>query len=172
MSTRKNWTETTQRIYKEVPEIQKIDWTKVFNNDPTTLGHMINDIVKLAISEKGRPGKRSASSANDIKLDLAKLNGSDYAEVPFEEAMAYQMSMRSVRQVAATSGMSKSVIHRLSTGESEPTPQQLELLAKAFKKDPGYFVEYRAAFICSILYEMLTSNPDSSKVHYEKLKSV
>ena len=160
------------KLYKDVPAVQEVDWEVLFKSDPRILGDIINDVIKIAVSEKGRPGKRSASSADDITDDLRKLNKQDYSELLFKIVLKKQMHARSFRQVAARSGLSKSVIHRFTTGESEPTFKQLEKLAVAFNKSPGYFLEYRAAYVCEILFQLLIDNPSLSIVQYEKLKGL
>ncbi len=171
MSTKLNWEETAQRLYAELPEAHSVDWNVIFHSDPKILGSLVNDIIKVSVSEKGRPGKRSASSEAEVAADLRKLTDLDYSDHPFPQALRFAMGDRSLRQTATLSGVDKMTVHRLLNNKGAPaTPEQMEKLARALKKDPSYFVEYRAAFICNALYQMLCQNSESAVVFYKKLK--
>lgn len=171
MSAKLNWDETVMRLYQELPQAKSVDWSSVFRNDPKILGSLINDIIKVSVSRKGRPGKRSASSEEEVAADFRKLTDSDYSEFPFRVALKHAMGKRSLRQTALLSGVDKMIVHRFLNGKGpSPTLAQMEALAKALKKDPSYFVEYRAAYICNSLYEILCDNPESAVVFYKKVK--
>lgn len=168
---KRNWGDTVTRLYAEIPEARDVDLGKVFKEDPKILGNLINDVIKVNISEKGRPGKRSASSEHDIADDLRKLNNEDFSNSDFCSAMRFAMRNKSLRQVARESGLDKMVVRRLLNGEGEPpTVAHMEALAHAFRKHPSYFKEYRAAFVCGSVYQMLINDGDSSVILYNKLK--
>jgi hypothetical protein len=167
-----DWEETVSRIYKDIPAAEEVDWEGLFRDDPKILGDLVNDIIKVSVSQKGRPGKRSASSAAEVQNDLAKLMDTDYSDQPFPVALRIAMGERSVRQTSRLSGVDKMVIIRLLNGEgSLPTAPQMEALASALKKDPSYFIEYRAAYVCHAVYRMLCDNSESAVVFYRKLKN-
>lgn len=171
MTMKMNWDETVTRIYKEVPETEAVDWERVFREDPKILGNIVNDIIKVSVSKRGRPGKRSASSEEDVTADLRKLTGSDFSELPFSAALRVAMGSKSLRQTAMLAGLDKMTVHRLLNDEGKPaTAVQMEMLAGALKKDPSYFVEYRAAYVCQALFKMLCDNSESAAVFYKKLK--
>ncbi len=172
MATR-DWNTTVERVHRDVPEAVDINWELLFKTDPKILGSIINDIIKVSVSKKGRPGKRSADSAEQIAQDLSRLRHEDYSMLTFVDTVRIQMQDRSIRQVANVSGLDKMVVHRLASGKGQPpTIEHLEAFAKAFKKDPSYFSEYRAMFICNTLYSILVDNGDSSVVFYNKLRRV
>lgn len=171
MTTKLDWPQTVARIHSDIPATKNVNWEALFRNDPKILGDIVNDIIKISVSQRGRPGKRSAGSEADVAADLRKLTNTDYAEVPFPEALRYAMGSRSLRQTALLSGIDKMTVHRLLKGEGAPvTMSQMEAFAAALKKDPSYFIEYRATFVCSVLYDMLCENNESAVVFYKKLK--
>lgn len=172
MGGKLDWDETISRLYEEIPEAKTVNWEGLFRSDPKILGDMINDVIKVSVSKKGRPGKRSANSEEDVAADLRKLTNSDYADDPFVVAIRYAMGDRSLRQTAAMSGIDKMRLHRLVNGLGIPaTGEEMEKLGLALKKDPSYFLEYRAAFVCHALYRMLMDNPDSAVVFYKKIRN-
>lgn len=172
MAGKLDWSETVERLYREVPEAENVNWEGLFRADPTVLGSLVNDIIKVSVSKKGRPGKRSANSEADVAADLLKLTNSDYADLAFPQALRMAMGRRSLRQTASLAGIDKMTVHRLLNGDgAPPTPAQMESLATALKKDPSYFVEYRAAYVCNALYRMLCANSDSAVIFYKKIKS-
>lgn len=167
----KDWRSTLDKIEKDIPGVSDVDWGALFREDPKILGELVNDLIKVNISQKGRPGKRSAQSAEDIEADLKKLAGEDFADVAFPQAMRAAMGGRSIRHVASQAHLDKMTVHRLLNGRgAPPTAKQMEWLAKAVRKDPSYFVEYRALFVCSALYHIMTQSPEASVVQFNKLK--
>lgn len=172
MGAKLDWEETVSRLYTEIPEAEDVDWEALFRSDPKILGNLVNDIIKVSVSKKGRPGKRSANSEEDVAADLRKLTGSDYAEVPFVDALRFAMKDKSLRQVATLSGVDKMRLHRLLKGAGVPvTASEMEKLAQALKKDPSYFLEYRAAYVCHVIYRMLCDNSESAVVFYKKMRN-
>lgn len=171
MASRKNWQKKIAEIQSTVPGTSQIDWGSLFKADPKILGDLVNDIIKVEVSQKGRPGKRSAKSADLIERDLLKLTNEDFAFLAFPKAMEVAMGDKSVRDVAKSSYLSKSTVHRLLRGDGAPvTSEQIEAIAPAVGKDPSYFLEYRAMYVCSAIYEMLIASPESSQVFYNKTR--
>ena len=170
--TKLDWEQTVARIYQNVPEAEEVDWEALFRDDPKILGNLVNDIIKVSVSQKGRPGKRSASSASEVQGDLMKLMDADYSDEPFPTALRAAMGDKSLRQTAVLSGVDKMTLHRLLNGEgTPPTPAQMVKLAEALKKDPSYFIEYRAAYVCHAIFRMLCDNSESAVVFYKKIKN-
>lgn len=167
----RDWQATLERIEREVPGTKEIDWVSLFRADPKILGDLVNDVIKINISEKGRPGKRSAQNAEDIEEDLRKLTGEDYAVRAFPEALREAMGSRSIRQVAAQAHLDKMTVHRLLNGKgAPPTAEQIEWLAKAVKKDPAYFMEYRVLYVCSVMYQMMMTSSEAATIQFSRLK--
>jgi transcriptional regulator with XRE-family HTH domain len=169
----RDWRATLDRIEREVPGASDVDWVALFKADPKILGDLVNDVIKINISEKGRPGKRSARSAQDIEDDLRKLTGEDYAVRAFPEALSEAMGGRSIRHVASQAHLDKMTVHRLLKGKgAPPTAEQMEWLAKAVKKEPSYFMEYRAAYVCSVIYQMMMESSEAASIQYSRLRKV
>lgn len=169
----RDWNAAVGQVHSDIPGISELDWEGLFKADPKILGSVINDIIKVSVSKKGRPGKRSVDSEGQITQDLGQLRNDDYSILPFIEVMQILMRGRSIRQVANASGLDKMVVHRLMSGKGQPpTAEHMEALAKAFKKSPTHFAEYRAMYICNVLYEVLVDNGESSVVFLNKIKGI
>jgi transcriptional regulator with XRE-family HTH domain len=168
----RDWDKIVQDVIDEIPEVDSINWAALFKEDPVILGELVNDIIKLGVSEKGRPGKRSASSMEEIAEDLKKLTGEDYTVESAQKALNRLMLKKgkSLQGVANGSGFSKQTIHRLSSGETSFRVEHLIGVAKAFKKHPSFFKEYRIAYICSALGKLIEITDDSSIIIFEKLR--
>jgi hypothetical protein len=172
-SKARDWDKTIAKLFEKVPEAQDVDWDGLFRDDPMILGDIINDIIKVGVSKKGRPGKRSASNAADIENDLRRLTQKDYTSLPARQALINLMGTdKSMRFVAHASGLDKMTVHRLLSGKREFTLEDFEALAKAFRKSPSYFMEYRVAYICMALSAMLVKSGEASTIFYEKLRKV
>lgn len=167
----RDWQSTLDRIEREVPGTKEVDWISLFKADPKILGDLVNDVIKVNISEKGRPGKRSAQSAEDIEEDLRKLTGEDYAVRAFPEALREAMGGRSIRHVATQAHLDKMTVHRLLNGKgAPPTAEQIEWLAKAVRKDPAFFLEYRILYVCSVMYQMMMTSSEAATIQFNRLK--
>jgi len=169
----KEWQDTLDRIERDVPGTKEVDWAALFSADRWILGDLINDVIKINISEKGRPGKRSAQNVGDIEADLKKLTGEDYAVRPFPDALREAMGGRSIRRVASQSYLDKMTVHRLLNGKGAPaTAEQMEWLAIAVRKDPSFFMEYRVLYVCSVIYQMMMSSSEAATIQFNKLRKV
>jgi hypothetical protein len=168
----RDWEQTITKLYREVPAAKNVNWAALFSDDPKILGHLINDIIKVEISKRGRPGKRATTNEAEIFADFRKLRHEDYADAPFVEIMKAHSETKSLRHMARLTGLDKMVIRRLLMGEGEPpTSAQLESIAAGLKKDPGYFIEYRARYVCSAIHTILLDNSESATVFYKKLQA-
>jgi len=169
----KDWTAIVSKVLLNNPQTRDVDWTNIFVDDPQILGDLINDVIKVGISRPGRPGKRSASSGIAIMDDLKRLSNEDHSHLGFPEALREAMRTRSLRQTALLSGLDKMVVTRLLRGVGEPpTMSHMEALAEGLRKSPGYFKEYRAAYVASAIYEALMSAGEQSVIFYDRVRSL
>lgn len=164
-----SWTERVGVIHKQFPSTTNLDWKKAFDEDLDLFGRIIRDILKLDQVEPGRSGPRPALEMMQAHRSLRALSGDDYATVPFREAYRALTHGRSLRGLSAKTSLAKSRLHRLMTGEIEPTFDDMEKIAGAFKKHASYFAEWRAGFVTAIVNDRLAQAPEASIVYYDRL---
>lgn len=164
-----NWADRAKVIKAVYPSTAELDWYEVFYQDPMILGKIINDIIKLDQSRSGKPGKRPSLDEHGAADRLRKLRDEDHTVLPFPEALKMLAADKSVRGLAAKTGLDKSYVHRLLKGDADPSLEIIEKIAKAFNKRPSYFVEYRVGYILAMLDHKLMSSPETSIVFYNKL---
>jgi len=75
----------------------------------------------------------------------------------------------SVRGVAAKTFISKTRVDRLMRGLEPPEVEDMRLVAKAYKKDPSFFLEFRAEYVLAALARKLATDPDLAAVVYRRL---
>lgn len=100
---------------------------------------------------------------------LAKVGDEDFSEFGFHETFTYLTRGTSIRGVAAKTGLGKSYIQRLLQGDADPSYAVMEQIAKAYKKHPSFFLEYRIAHTLVILDDFLRSSPETATSWYLKL---
>lgn len=163
------WDERVDLIKKEFPSVVNLDWAKLFDADPMIMGRLVNDILKVDLADRGRPGKRPAIEQEAASDRLRQLSGEDYTMLPFHEAFRILANGRSSRGLAARLAVSHTAVNRLMRGMDSPSAAVMEKTAKVFKKDPGYFVEYRLIYIFGMLYRKLEVNPEATVGFYMKM---
>jgi hypothetical protein len=172
VNTRKiPWENRVEVIKKEFPSVVSLNWHKVFREDTGILGHILNDIMKVDLAEPGKPGKRPSIDPKRASERLRQIQGEDFTMMPFAEAFKMLVGDRSIRAVAAKTGLDRNVVHRLFRGGS-PTAREMECVAHGFKKDPGFFVEYRLSYLFGILYRKMEVNPEATVGFYRKVKGL
>lgn len=90
---------------------------------------------------------------------------------PFHEAFTILAGERSLRGLAAKTGISFSQVRRLLRGDTEPSAREMEQVAKGFGKSPGYFLEYRRGVILAAICERLTAIPEASVKYWYEIAS-
>lgn len=163
------WDVRVQAIKRRFPSIDRLDWEKAFRADPTLLGRVINDILKVDAAEPGKPGKRPAIDPKNAEQRLRVLMGEDYTTLPFYEAFALMVGNRSIRHIANKTGVNRNTIFFLKQG-GDPSADAMEKIAKAYGKSPEFFVEYRLMYITAILHSRMISNPESTINLYRKVR--
>jgi hypothetical protein len=163
------WVERSRLIKERYPLSVEIDWYEVFSVDPAILGGLINDILKLDQSRQGKPGKRPSLEEESTAEKLRKIQDDDYTNEEFSRAFRVLCGDRSVRSVAAKTGLDKSYVHRLLNGTVAPSSEILKTVAEAFGKSPSYFLEHRIYYILGMIENKLFNSPESSIVFYNKI---
>jgi hypothetical protein len=170
--TKPNW-ETRYSIVKDMfPSITKLDWANIFKEDPHIMGNIINDLIKASEASPRRPGKRSSVSADTTRDNLLSLAGEDYSLEPFIETFRKVAYGKSVRAIAAKTGLDRNLVHRLQTGKVQPDIFAMESIATAYGKSADYFLEYRMYFITATIIDHLDYVPEAGVHFYRKLRKI
>lgn len=164
------WNERYEVIQEQFPSINNLDWNKVFRADPTIMGNILNDIIKVEVAPKGRPGKRPALSRDEAEEFWGKYQKQDYTLKPFAKALNELKGTTSIRQMARKVSMSPSYAYNLMTGYKQPKVEDMILVAQAYGKHPSYFYEYRVAYVTAVMSERIDYAPESSIIYYERIK--
>lgn len=164
------WDKRVKIIEKEFPGTRSLDWKRAFDSDVSLMGRIIRDILKLDSVVPGRPGPRPQLDEETAQLRWRQLIGQDYSTLPFVDAFGLLMGERSIRHVASICGLDRNLIFRLKKGEVEPGSYELEAIAKAFKRDPSYFCEYRRLVIGKSVLSKLEAHPEGSIAIYRRLQ--
>lgn len=165
------WDKRVDQIKTTFPSVTNLDWRKVFQEDITILGNIINDIMRIDLAEPGKPGKRPNVDPLKASIRLRELQGDDYTMLGFTDSFKILAKNLSIRGLAAKTGLDRNVIVRLQKGGA-PTAKEMEAVARGFKKDPGFFLEYRLSYLFGILYRKLEVNPEATVGFYRKIKGL
>lgn len=146
-------------------------WTDVLARDDehALLGPIFFDIFKHDQATPGRSGPKPGEL--DIKRAyelLRRFSGQDFSSLPFAETFVLLIAGRSLRSVAAKTGLSKDKVWRLSRGDREATRDEMEQIAAGFRKHPSYFREYRADHLVGELRKHLDGLPEASVDFYRQ----
>jgi len=171
MATQKRtpWVERARTIKDKYPTSATLDWYEIFTDDPAILGNLINDILKLDQSRAGKPGKRPSLAEASTAEKMKKIQETDYTEHEFLQAFKNLCGERSVRAIAAKTGLDKSYVHRLMSGTAIPNSETMSGIAVSFGKHPSYFLEHRINYILGVIEGKLIDSPESSVVFYNKI---
>lgn len=161
-------------LHEKFPSIAQLNWEKAFDQDVDLLGHLLRDILKLDMADRGAAGRRPNLEEDEARPSLDRLLGRDptshiYSVLPFPATFRLLIGKRSQRAMAAKLGFPKTRIHRLSVGIESPTVQEMEHVAKMFDKQPSYFVEYRMQSIANSVLAALGERPETTIGVYERL---
>lgn len=163
------WADRVKLINATFPSTVRLDWKKLFDQDVGLLGDLVNDIIKADQAVPGRPGKRAAVDPKIAKARLRHMMGDDHSMDGFKVAFRDLTEGRSIRAVAAKTGLDRNMVFRLQRGDMEPDAYTMETIARAFGKEPGFFIEYRIGWIVGLLASRLEGHPEASVHLYRKL---
>lgn len=163
------WEQRLALIKEQFPSIDRLKWETVFREDPEINGKILGDILKIEAATTGKPGKRPSLDPKEAAVRYKQLIGEDYSTLPFTETFNALCNGRSVRAVAAKTKLDRNQVHRLMNG-ADPTVHAMEAIAKGFKKDPGFFHEYRMLYTVAFLMRRMDGAPESTVGIYRRIK--
>jgi hypothetical protein len=131
MSNKKSWDKRYQIIKKNYPNMVDDAWVSSINTDDAFI-KILGDVLK---SERkvSTPGKRPGLSKSDGMERLNKLLERDFSDLDFTRAFKALTVGKSIRSITSKTGLSKSHIQRLLSGEDNPSIESMEKIANGFK---------------------------------------
>jgi helix-turn-helix protein len=163
------WSERAALIRKQFHMATVQEWVSLFDRDPDILAELMRDLLKIDQQVPGKSGPRPGPDFQPGVDLIRKIKGDDYCTLPFHEAFAILAYGMSRTQVARKTKISRSQAHRLLTAESHPSMEEMRIIAKAFKKEPSFFAEWRASFIAGTLANQLDQAPELAINLYRRL---
>lgn len=163
------WPERMAIIYEEFPVTARLDWDKAFHNDIELFGRVLRDILKVDQTVPGRSGPRPVLNQAEALARLRQFQGVDFSELEFHEAFRSLTREASIRAIAHRTGLDRNMVHKLLTGSRQPDLYTMEAVAKAYKKAPSYFKEYRVAYVLAALRDRMELAPEITVDLYKKL---
>lgn len=165
------WKERYSIIREHFPVVDQIDWVKAFK-DTDLYGRLWRDILRVdqANEENAGQGPRPALDPARARERLRQLMGEDYSYLPFQESFTILAGDRSVRHLASKVGLGRHLTWNLKNGISEPDLYTMEIVARAFGKDPSYFLEYRIAFVIGAMASRMEQAPEMTVDMYRELR--
>lgn len=164
------WQDRVKIIEEIFPSFRQLDWRRAFDQDINLWGAVIREILKDEQREPGRSGPRPNLVRDPAIAKLREYRGDDYSESPFPIALRQLARNGSVRSISRKTGLAPTFVYRLMMGERSIDMVTLERVAAAYKKDPGYFLEYRVGFVLAALGDRLTHAPETSVGLYRRLR--
>lgn len=165
-----NWIERSALIHQHFPSVDRLDWRKAFDMDPQFMGQIVNDIIKSEIAIPGKPGKRPGVDPTEAHVRYRELANDDYTVSPFPEAFRALSGNRSIRHLAATLGINRNLVYNIQTKDYIPPTDVIAQVARGFRKQPEYFLEFRIAAILGFFNDYLHANPDTSMLLMRRIQ--
>lgn len=151
-------------VRRQYPGVLEHDWHDILADD-RIFGRVLTDICKIGWAPAQRRGTRAeldyATFIERLRA-LAAMRRGEFSTLPFHEAFALLADGRSVRHLATKTGMPRTSVHRLLSGEHDPAAEEMERVARAFDVSPMFFVEYRTAAVLATMAEHLLRSPEAT----------
>lgn len=162
------WEKKLKNVKAQYPDILTEDWDALLRKDSDIFAKLLGDVLKFK-GKKSVPGKRPNLTREEGEKRLAKMANEDFAEGQFKDAFRALTANRSIRSVANKTGLGKSYVQRLLSGDQSPSYAAIETIAKAYGKHPSYFLEYRVARVLVVIENLLSSSPETATSWYLKV---
>jgi transcriptional regulator with XRE-family HTH domain len=140
-------------------------WVAVFNTRPDAMHSLLADFIKQVHAQPGRIGQRPMPKEEQV--DFEGLLYGEENDLPLVEILP-KVVTKSERQMCAEVHMSRSQYQRMLKGEYDPDVNELRALAKAVKKPPTFFIEYRKAMAVAAFLNLIDERPGIATSLYRK----
>lgn len=168
-SAKMPWPERMALINEQFPSTVKLEWQRAFN-DIELFGRVLRDILKVDQTVPGRSGPRPVLNQHEAMARLRQFMRVDYSELEFRDSFRVLSTGKSIRGIAAMTGLDRNMVHKLLSGSRQPDLYAMEAVARAFKKDPSYFTEYRMAYVLGALRDRMEHSPEITIDLYKRLQ--
>ncbi|RTK94019.1 XRE family transcriptional regulator [Candidatus Saccharibacteria bacterium] len=155
----KTWDKKLKYIRGKYPDVNSIDWASIIAGEPGILRAIAGNVAGSNYNKK-----------HGIS-DATQLLGTEFSELNFVDALNILWGDRSISDMVAKTNISHNKIYNMKRGLREPTFKDMEAIAKAFGKDPAFFLEYRIAKILASIDRYLTSSPETATHWFSLLSS-
>lgn len=143
----------------------KRSWVAVFKAKPDAMHNLLADYIKQVYAVPGRIGQRPMPE--EQRVDFAGLLYAEENELPIGQVLRRIVS-DSQRVFAAKVHMSRGTYERLLAGRYDPDVNEIRLIAKALRRPPTFFVEYRKAMVVAAVLNMLEERPGLATTIYKQ----
>lgn len=144
-------------------------WVAVFNQRPDAMHSLLADFIKQAHATPGRIGQRPMP--REEQVDFQSLVYGEENDLPLTEVLP-KIAVQSERAICAAIPMSRGQYQRMLRGEYDPDVNELRMIAKAVKKPPTFFVEYRKAMATAAFINLINDRPGIATSLYRKYLEV
>lgn len=162
-----DWDDKAVQAAVDHPLIVTADFDEHLRH-PSVLGDILRDFLRLDTTDGSR--NRATPDLEDGLARLQDLIGGDYSTDPFVEAFVVCTRGQSRTQVARRTGISRTQVHRIASGEVEPSEYELMAIASSYGRPPEWFAAYRAIVIMRMVRDELDRNPERSAVLLRRLR--
>lgn len=131
-------------------------WVAVFNARPDAMHSLIADYIKQVHATPGRIGQRPMPKEEQV--DFQGLMYGEENELPIHEVLP-KIVTTSDRNFAMQIHMSRTQYQRLLAGEYDPDVNEMRAIAKALRRPPTFFIEYRKAMAVAAFITLLDERP-------------
>lgn len=174
---RKDWAERIARVKEDYPSIDQLDWEKAFRQDPGLMANILHDILErdayeIAMEEGAYAAggrKPNLTSTGQTETRLRQFRGEDHTTLVFAEAFTLMIGDMRLSTLARKVGMSKTQVWRLLRAQAQPSSEEMEKIAQAFRRHPSYFAEYRMGWVLGVLARRLENLPEATVGFYKRL---
>lgn len=144
-------------------------WVAVFNGRPDAMHSLLADLIKQVHAQPGRIGQRPMPKEEQV--DFQALMYGEENDLPLTEVLPKVVTI-SERAFCAQIHMSRGTYQRMLKGEYDPDVNELRLIAKALRRPPTFFVEYRKIMAVSAFLNLIDERPGIATSLYRKYLEV
>ena len=157
------WDKKLYKLREQYPEVRNIDWARILQSEPEVFRSIAGDVAKSNAPKKSKTTHAANSQG------LAQLTNVDYSELCFLDALEILWGDRSISDMVYKTGISRQLIYNMKRGLREPTFEEMEQIARAFGKDPSFFLEYRIGKALAAIDVFLQRSPETATAWYIKV---
>lgn len=144
-------------------------WVATFAARPDAMHNLLADFIKQVYAQPGRLGQRPMPKEESV--DLQGLLYGEENNLPIAEVLP-KIVTRSERAMAEAVHMSRGQYQRMLRGEYDPDVNELRNIARALKRPPTFFVEYRKAMAVAAFINLINDQPGIATSLYRKYLEV